>query len=544
MALLLVFALLAGACGGDGDGDEGGGGGGGGGGNGSTTTKPGDDAAAAGFNAPDYSGEPAEGGSIVFGVESELATLDPAGSLAQPSDVVTALAIYDQLITYDEEGELAESLATKWEVSDDLKTWTITVRTGVEFSDNTPFNALAVKAQFDRFKDPATNCTCAPQVEQVVSVEAPSDDTVVFVLDEPNAFWANTLAGSLGFIASPAATAQFGADYARNPVGTGPFVLTDYEQLTLEKNPNYWQKDEDGTQLPYLDKITIKPIPDARNRLAALQSGDVDMLQTADTGTIVDVIKDKKFKVQKVTGSSSTIVLFNTKKPPFDDVRIRRAFAYALDRGEMNRVQYKGSRREAYSPFPPDSPFYADVNPPANNIEKAKELVAEAKADGVPTSFEAVCIPTDEARRVLGLVQAQMKKVGLTQTNEFQDQGAYVNRIFSKQGDYQVGCFRSPQIAHADALYTGLYTDQSSNVTFYSNPKVDKALDAIRATVDTKEHIAQLKIVQQQLAKDVPTLATLYDLFGNMYTTEVSGVPAPEPWSLGAIKVATLYLKK
>ncbi|MEJ7583916.1 MAG: hypothetical protein WKF43_07460 [Acidimicrobiales bacterium] len=155
-----------------------------------------------------------------------------------------------------------------------------------------------------------------------------------------------------------------------------------------------------------------------------------------------------------------------------------------------------------------------------------------------------MCIPTDEARRVLGLVQRQMKKIGLNQSNEFQDQGAYVNRIFSKGGDYQLGCFRSAQIANADGLYSGLYTDQPGNVTFYSNPKVDKALDAIRATVDTKEQIANLKIVQEELAKDVPVMTTLYDLFGNMYTTKIAGVPAPEPWSLGAIKFATLYLKK
>ena len=536
IGLLLAFALIAGACGGDDNNDT----------SGPSTTAGKDDPTTpttSDFNQAQFDGKPAPGGSITLGVESAIATLDPAGSLAQPSDIDAALAIYDPLIGYDEKGLLIPSLATKWENTDDLKTWTITVRTDIKFSDGTPFNAKAVEAQFTRFLDPATSCTCAERVAQIDTVKATADDTVVFTLSKANAFWSSTLAGTLGFIASPAATKKFGKDYARNPVGTGAFVLTDYNNLILKKNPLYWKKDDDGKQLPYLDQITIKAIPDARNRLSALESGDVDLIQTADTGTIVDAVKNPEFKIQKVTGSSSTIVLFNLKKEPFSDVRIRRAFAYALNRGEMNRVQYKGSRQEAYSPFPPYSPFYADVPVPKNDLAEAKKLVAEAKADGVPTSYQAVCIPTDESRRVLGLVQAQMKKVGLTQENVFQDQAAYVNRIFSKQGDYQIGCFRSAQIADADGLYNGLYTDQSSNVTFYSNPKVDKALDAIRATADSKEQIALLKIVQEELGKDVPVLATLYDLFGNIYTDKISGLPAPEPWSLGAIKLATVYRK-
>jgi ABC-type transport system substrate-binding protein len=234
-ALLIVFALIAASCGGNDSGDKSAGK--------TTTTKAGTGGTGNGtdseFNQPEQEGTPAPGGSIVFGVESNIASLDPAGSLAQPSDILTALAIYDHLIDYDAKGNLTASLATDWSSSDDLKTWTIKVRTDVKFSDGTPFNAAAVKAQFDRFLDPATKCTCAPTVAQIVSVEAPDDATVVFTLNAANAFWGNTLAGTLGFIASPAATQKFGADYARNPVGTGPFTLQSYDSLVLKKNPNY-----------------------------------------------------------------------------------------------------------------------------------------------------------------------------------------------------------------------------------------------------------------------------------------------------------------
>jgi ABC-type transport system substrate-binding protein len=540
-ALLLAFALIAAACGNDdgGNDDEGGG---------STTTTEGDGGTGPGsdFNQPEQEGEPQIGGRIVFGVESTIASLDPAGSLAQPSDVVTALAIYDHLIDYDDEGQLTASLATEWSSSDDLQTWTIKVRTDIEFQDGTPFNAEAVKAQFDRFLDPATNCTCADTVKQIVSVEAPDEETVVFELDAPNAFWANTLAGTLGFIASPKATADFGADYARNPVGTGPFMLEDYDTLVLKKNPNYWKEDEAGNKLPYLDEIKIEPIPDSKVRLQSLRSGDIDMFQTADTDNIVDVVEaGDQYKVQKVTGTSSTIVLFNLEAEPFDDIRMRQAFAYALNRTQINNVQYRGSRQEAYSVYNPDSPFFAEgVEVPKFDLQKAKDLVAELKADGEPVSYTAICIPTDESRRVLGIVEQQMEAAGMQVTNEFKDQGSYVNQIFSKSGDYQAGCFRSPQIVNADQLYGSLHTDQPGNVMFYSNEKVDKALDDIRATTDPEEHLSLLKVVQEESAKDIPTLPLLYDLFGNIHTDKVSGLPAPEPWSLGAIKVAGLYLEK
>jgi peptide/nickel transport system substrate-binding protein len=541
-ALMIVFALIAASCGNDDDGGDQEGGGS----STTTTEKDGGGGPTSQFNQPEAEGEPQIGGKIVFGVESNIASLDPAGSLAQPSDILTALAIYDHLIDYDPEGALIPSLATEWSSSEDLMTWTIKVRTDIEFQDGTPFNAGAVKAQFDRFLNPATNCTCADTVKQITAVESPDDETVVFTLNAPNAFWANTLAGTLGFIASPTATEKFGADYARNPVGTGPFSLEDYDSLVLKKNPNYWKEDDAGNKLPYLDEITIEPIPDSKVRLQSLRSGDIDMFQTADTDNIVDVVSAKEgFKVQKVTGTSSTIVLFNLDKAPFDDIRMRQAYAYALNRTEINNVQYRGSRQEAYSAFNPDSSYYAEgTGVPQYDLAKAKSLVADLKADGKRVDFTAICIPTDESRRVLGLVQTQLEKAGMKVTNEFKDQGSYVNQIFSKTGDYEAGCFRSAQIANADGLYGSLHTDQPGNVMFYSNAKVDEALDGIRATTDEGEQIKFLATVQEEASKDIPTLPLLYDLFGNIHTDQVSGLPAPEPWSLGAIKVAGLYLEK
>ena len=146
-------------------------------------------------------------------------------------------------------------------------------------------------AHFDRLKDPATACVCASEVALIASVTADGADEVVFTLTEPNVFFISSLTDAIGLVASPTATAKYGADYARNPVGTGPFVLSSYEPIVLEKNPDYWRKDDEGRPLPYLDEIKVEPIPESDIRLQSLQSGDIDLAQVADTNTIIDAIR-------------------------------------------------------------------------------------------------------------------------------------------------------------------------------------------------------------------------------------------------------------
>jgi peptide/nickel transport system substrate-binding protein len=497
------------------------------------------------FNQAQFDGEPQIGGQITFGVESNIATLDPAGALAQPSDIVTALAIYDPMVTY-KNGKYAGVLADSWTNSKDLKTWTFKLHKGITFTDGTPFNAQAVVTHTMRLKDPATACVCAPNVALISSVKATDANTVVYTLTQPNAFFPSQLTGPIGFIASPTALAKYGKDYGRHPVGTGPFSLKSFDSLELDKNPHYWQKDDKGRQLPYLDKIKIQPIPDAQVRLQSVDSGDVDIIQTADTGTVVKAVKEGKLKLQKVTGSSATTAIFNMRPgKPFSNKKMRLASAYGFDRQELNNTLYQGSRQEAYGPFAADSPFQSKKwQFPHLDKAKAKKLVAEAKAEGAQTKYTTTCIPTPEARQGLAITQKNANAIGFDVTNEFLDQGAYVNKVLGPTHDFVAGCFRQAQIADADGLYEILHTGGSGNPFGYSNPEVDKALEDIRKTTDEKEQIRLLDIVQKHLVQDVPFIPTLYDLFANIYNPKISGLPVPEAWSLGAIRVSTLYIKK
>lgn len=528
IAVFLGLVLVAAACGGD-----------------DKTAEPGTDGTDTAEETTTTAGgperNPVKGGELIFGTESDVATLAP-GEAAQPSDKVITLGIYDPLTTYVD-GKIEPFLAETLEANEDLTQYTMTLREGVTFHDDTPLNADAVVKHFDRLKDPATACPCATTVEIIESMETPDGPeglTVVFNLTTPSVAFPDTLAGSSGYIESPTAVAG-GLNLKTGGVGTGPFTLAEFsagERVVLEANPDYWGTDEDGTQLPYLDKLTVVPIADSGQRVAALETGDIDIFQTADSKTVKQA-EDKGFAAQKISGSSSTIILFNISKPPFDDVRARQALAYAMDKDLINERVYDDVRVPSYSGFALDSGYYnADAGTPQYDPDKAKELVDELGG----LDFTLVCIPTPEADLLLNIIKQEGEAVGMNIKLESQEQGAYVNRIFSKGGDYEAACFRSSHFIEPDAIRPGLTTDDAGNLVFYSNTEVDQLLDEARQTADFDTRKAAYDKVQEITGEEVPLITTLYDLFGNVYDdSRVGPPPEGEPNSLGAIKPGLLY---
>jgi peptide/nickel transport system substrate-binding protein len=521
LALVLAVGLLGAACGGgDDDGD--------------------------GSGRPDTTEEPdrapTKGGELTFATESDVATLD-VGAALQPADKLITLGIFDPLMTYDA-GELVPFLAASLEASEDLRTYELALRPDVTFHDGTPLDADAVVKHFDRLKDPATGCPCQDQVGIIESMEAPDGPQglrVTFHLATPSVGLPDLFAGSSGYIESPTAVARLGAGFKNAPVGTGPFTLAEFspgERVVLAAYPAYWGTDDDGVQLPYLDKLTIVPIPDSGQRVAALQTGQIDLFQTADSGTIAQA-EETGFEAQKISGSSSTILLFNNAKPPFDDVRARQAVAYAINKDLLNERLYSGVRTPSYSAFAPDSPYFnPDAGTPRYDPERAEELVEELGG----LDFTIACIPTPEADGILQLVKQMGEQVGMDITVETQEQGAYVNRIFAKGGDYEAACFRSAHFVEPDAWRPTVTTDDANNLIFYSNEDVDRLLDEARSTADVEERKERYRRAQEIAGEEVPSLTTLYDLFGNVYDPEKVGPPPPgEANSLGAIKPGLLY---
>jgi peptide/nickel transport system substrate-binding protein len=229
----------------------------------------------------------------------------------------------------------------------------------------------------------------------------------------------------------------------------------------------------------------------------------------------------------------------NNAKPPFNDVRARQAVAYAINKDAINDRVYNGVRVPSYSGFALDSAYYnPDAGTPKYDPKKAKALVDELGG----LEFSIVCIPTPEADQILQLTKQMGEQVGMKIKLESQEQGAFVNRMFSKSGDYTAACFRSSHFIEPDAIRPGLTTGDAGNLAFYSNKEVDKLLDEARQTDDFDKRKEMYDKVQEITGEEVPLITTLYDLFGNIYNDEKVGPPPPgEANSLGAIKPGFLY---
>ena len=348
-------------------------------------------------------GTPVSGGEVVYGLEAE--TLGgwclPESTLAISGIMVTR-AIYDTLTTPNADGEFVPYLAESLEHNDDFTQWTITVRDGVTFHDGTPLTAQVVKNNLDAFlgRYPARTPLLFPFVlKPIQSVEVVDDRTVSITTAQP---WPALPAylyggGRLGIMAQAQLDDPDTCDTAL--IGTGPFELEEWavnDHLSATRNPDYWATDGDGRQLPYLDRIEFRPIPDSDARLNAFLAGELDMLHTSSAPAVETLEAEAEDGtiglVQTLANTEVGFLMLNASRPPFDSPVARRAVAHALDRDLYQRVRTLGLFPMASGPFPPGSKGYLeDAGFPEYDLAEAKDLVAQYEAEsGRPFEFSYV----------------------------------------------------------------------------------------------------------------------------------------------------------
>lgn len=478
LALFVTFILVAAACGGGGNEEEAGGGGGG---------------DTAGGNAGDE-GDPKPGGQVTIGLEAESQgwrpCLDSNGST--PGEIVMN-SLYDTYTVQDTKGELKPYLAQSLEPNEDFTEWTLKLREGVKFHDGTPLDATAAKKSWDEGTAGATsNCKSVAAPVQEVQVVDPL--TLRFVMKEAYGPFPAILAGSAGRPMSPNSIAN-GAD---KPVGTGPFAFVSWQrdsQLVVKKNPDYWQKG-----LPYLDGVTFKPIPDENTRLAAVQSGDVDMMHSLRQSIVSEArTLGDEFERYEFIGNDAGGSIINTQKAPVDDKRVRQAFAYSLNQRELISVLGGDENSpEATQFFSEDSPWYsAKVAKawPQNDPKKAKQLLqdymndparSDGKKPGDPVEITFACVAGEATlAEVSQAVQAQTQAVGFKTEVKFFDQATHIQNAL--KDDYMINCWRQGTQNDPDtALYPGFIAVENNplNFTNFTSPEVQRILKEARATDD------------------------------------------------------------
>ncbi|HEX7168120.1 MAG TPA: ABC transporter substrate-binding protein, partial [Acidimicrobiales bacterium] len=486
-------------------------------------------------------GTPKAGGSVSMALEAESAGWQPCVDSFSESGTMVMRAIYDPLTSRDSEGEVKPFLAESIEPNADATEWTLKLRSGVKFHDGTALDSAVLKHNFDAAKQPASRCFGALAPIKEMQVVDPL--TVKYVMTSPYGPFPELLATSYPF--SPTNADKRGKDVSANPVGTGPFVFDSWERdskLVVKKNPNYWQKG-----LPYLDQVTFRPIPDEDARLAAVQSGEVDMMHTLRQ-QYVKSARDLGDEVERYefVGNNCGGSIFNTVRPPVDDKRVRKALAYAMNQEEL--IAILGG--EGISPgctqfFSEDSPWYSEKVAkayPQNKTAEAKKLIDaykndEARSDKKPVGSEVAvefnCPPDPTLVAVAQGYQQQATAAGIKMNLNQVEQATHINNAVGKapftDADYMINCWRLGAQSDPDTVLFTQYADpngQAANVTNFNNKQVQTLLQQGREETDFEKRKAIYEQIHEIFNDEVPHVWTGATVTSVVTKKNIRGVEA------------------
>ena len=316
--------------------------------------------------------------TIVFGQSTAVTDLGPAygAFLMYPGGYEASFALYDRLVTFDENLNIKPQLATSWSVSDNQKVITFKLRKGVKFHDGSDFDAEAVKFNVYRMMDEKINTTNRPLWDPIAGSDVIDKYTVTINTKKPYAILLNTLAHGSGAIVSPLAIKNNGQDsMTLKPVGAGPFMLDNFkpgQELSLKAFDGYW----DGR--PKTDKLIFKYIPEATTRVSALKTGSVDIIDQVPTQMVKSLEKSSKTKVLSKAGLRPMGFSMITIREPYDDIRVRRALNYAVPVEAICEKLFMGYAKPSDSPIAFDTIGHKSIGGFDYNPKIAKSLLKDA----------------------------------------------------------------------------------------------------------------------------------------------------------------------
>ena len=447
---------------------------------------------------------PKRGGTLVVGMSQDLPGLDPHPSTSTITYQVLSL-VYQGLVDFDRDLKIKPVLAESWTTSADGKQWTFKLRKGVKFHNGRPLTAADVKFSLDRILDPKTAARGRGSLSIVESVQVVDPQTVRVHLTHPSGAFLARVAGTYQAILPPEAV----QGPAFKPIGTGPFQLTEWktnERVELKRFDGYWE-----AGLPYLDALTLKPVPDGTVRLTALKTGDAGFVHLISLESLAELqaapSKDYVVRTVKGGGGFSAIIL-NSKKPPFSDVRLRRAVAMAIDKKEVGLGVWRGFAQPVNEWMPPGTPFFFSQPDRKVDVEGAKKLLAEA---GFPkgTKLTHTVGQTVNLVPAAQVLQAQLTRIGLDLQLEVLDWPAYIKR--QRAMDFtSTNTNFFPKVDPDDAYYRYFHSKGGANELSggYSSPAADKLLEEGETTVDAGKRAEIYKRLVQLLDDEVPVVTT------------------------------------
>ena len=449
---------------------------------------------------------PKRGGTLKVALDSDIIGVDPHGASAGVDRSVYT-SVYNGLVAPDKNLQIVLDLADSWTTPDD-RTYVFKLRSGVKFHDGTPCDADAVKKNFDWILDPANASPRRPEIEDIQDVAVVDPLTVKITLKNPFAPFLAIISDRAGYIVSPTARQKFGKDFTRNPVGTGPFQFVEWvkdDHVTFKRFEGYFEKD-----IPLLDQIVYRPIPDLTVALTELKTGNVDFLYRIDPKDVDDIKNTPGLTHLEGPGVGFQGLWVNTAKGPLATLALREAVSAALDRDALFATAYFGVGQIAQGPIPPSSWAYeASVPTVKRDLDRARAKLVEG---GMPNGFSMVLKAQSNSplqEKITQLVQAQLKDVGIAvqiQTLEF---GALLKA--GEQNDFDAMSLGWSGRIDPDGNIEPIFSTKGAfNYGKYTSPDVDTLIDRGRQTSDQAQRKKIYQDLQAKLNADAAYLFTYF----------------------------------
>jgi len=517
-----------------------------GGGSESPTTAPSGGSSGSGAGStPSAEGTPGSGGGEAKkgGVWRMAITANPtAYPITAPgalTDILVNKTIYNSLVQYrleDDAIEVVPDLAESWEAASDLSEYTFKLKSGVTWHDGQPLTAEDVKFTMDAVLDPNVNASGRGVVSSIDSTEVVDDQTVKFVLKYPFASLPIMLGYNKPIVPKHLLEGQDlnePAEFLRKPIGTGPFKFQEFVQgshLAVEANPDYFEG------APLLDGIIFKIIPDGNARVAQVRSGEIDftVIEPAQIDALSGV---DNVEIRYVPQVNYYFFAINHSSPKMQDVRVRQALVYAINRQAIVDQVLKGHGKVATGPINPLlGPYYnPDVPTYDYDPERAAALLEEAGwtkgSDGILTNAQGEKLTIrfngpkgyPAMEQVITYAQQEYQKLGIQVTLEIVDWPVHLDMYHNLEYDLLMEWWITPPDAD---LYDHYHSESSSNWWAYKNPEIDDLIVKARSEPDEQRRIELYHELQRKLAEDVPVVYLYYPEEIQAMSTRTKDLPA------------------
>ena len=442
---------------------------------------------------------------LVVGVPDNLTGLDPADINDTLSQSACRL-MFQGLYGFDPQMKLIPVLAESYTADDSAKVFTFKLRQGISFHDGTPFDAQAVKANFERVANPENRLKRQSLLAMLDRVEVVDPMTARVILKEPFGAFVNTIAHPAGMMLSPKAIAQYGKEIGRNPVGTGPFTFVSWnaDTLKVKKNTGYWKPG-----LPKVETVTFRSVPENGARIAMLQTGEAQFIYPLPPEMAAVVQRSPNVEIVNEPSIIARYVSLNCMKKPFTDVRVRQALNHAVNKEAYAKVVYNGFAQPLDAPIPPKLGFYSQQEPYAYDVAKAKQLLAEA---GYPNGFGITLHCTNDRylndEAICQAIAGFLGRIGVKTAVSSRPLAIQTAAINNQETDFYLYGWGVPTYDSAYVFDYLVHTRGkngrgNTNATRYSNAELDSQIVSLASEGDARRRDATIHSIWSTVQKEL-----------------------------------------